>query len=219
MAAAVRATPSSRAGARGRRGKPGFPAPVDPQNWENPDHMTWADYKPIPGTDWADPAVGLGAQPSSGALVLVDYPNQSFVGHRSRRTPRSSATPAPRRTRPARATCPQFYRDFLNKPEPLNRGHTIHEYWMEDSGGRYGVELTEFGAYQMPGKSHEYAHGVPGRHGLPDRRLLRPRPAHRRAAPPGRPRRRRGRATSYDFVFYPQRRPGRVRPPGRSSAR
>ena len=32
-------------------------APIDPQNWENPDHMTWADYKKVPGTRWNDPAV------------------------------------------------------------------------------------------------------------------------------------------------------------------
>ncbi|MGW6200061.1 M6 family metalloprotease domain-containing protein [Kribbella sp. NPDC055110] len=51
----------------------------------------------------------------------------------------------------------QFYRNFLNTPEPLNHGHTLHEYWMEDSGGRYGVDLTAFGPYRMPGKSHEYA--------------------------------------------------------------
>ena len=35
----------------------------------------------------------------------------------------------------------------------------MHEYWMEDSGGRYGVDLTGFGPYQMPGKVHQYAHG------------------------------------------------------------
>lgn len=50
----------------------------------------------------------------------------------------------------------QFYEDFLNRPNQLNRGHTLHEYWMEDSGGRYGVALTAFGPYTMPGKDHEY---------------------------------------------------------------
>ena len=50
----------------------------------------------------------------------------------------------------------QFYEEFLNRPIQLNRGHTLHEYWMEDSGGRYGVELTAFGPYTMPGKDHEY---------------------------------------------------------------
>ncbi len=33
----------------------GLPGPIDPQNWENPDHMTWDDYVKPPGTNWADP--------------------------------------------------------------------------------------------------------------------------------------------------------------------
>src|SRR6187200_3119487 len=37
--------------------KPGladFPKPVDPQSWVLPQDMTWNDYKPIPGYNWAD---------------------------------------------------------------------------------------------------------------------------------------------------------------------
>jgi M6 family metalloprotease-like protein len=51
---------------------------------------------------------------------------------------------------------PGFYRDLLNKPEALNGGHTMHEYWMEDSEGRFGVDLTSFGVYKMPFKSYTY---------------------------------------------------------------
>jgi hypothetical protein len=29
---------------------PGF-KPIDPQNWEMPDDMTWDDYQAVPGTD------------------------------------------------------------------------------------------------------------------------------------------------------------------------
>lgn len=29
-------------------------AVIDPQNWVNPDNMTWADWKTPPGTNWAD---------------------------------------------------------------------------------------------------------------------------------------------------------------------
>ena len=137
-------------------GRPGFPDPVDPQNWENPDQMTWSDYTPIPGTDWADPAEQGSERTFRGALVVVDYPNKSFaVSDPANSTvfgnPSTEASGIPRED------VPRFYRDFLNTPNQLNRGHTIHEYWMEDSGGRYGVELTEFGAYEMPSKSHEYA--------------------------------------------------------------
>src|SRR5688572_6200523 len=29
---------------------------LDPQAWQNPDTMTWNDWKPVPGKNWADPA-------------------------------------------------------------------------------------------------------------------------------------------------------------------
>ncbi|MFF4775242.1 M6 family metalloprotease domain-containing protein [Microtetraspora fusca] len=130
-------------------------APIDPQNWTNPDHMTWADYKKIPGTDWADPGKKGSARTFKGALVLLDYPNQPFVvtqpkGSTVFGNPSAEAHDVPR------DQVAKFYQDFLNTPNALNKGHTIHEYWMEDSGGRYGVELKGFGPYTMPGKSHEY---------------------------------------------------------------
>ncbi|WP_406053439.1 M6 family metalloprotease domain-containing protein [Kribbella sp. NBC_00889] len=136
--------------------KDGLPGPIDPQNWENPDHMTWNDYRKPPGTNWADPAVPGSARTFKGALVLVDYPNQDFVitkpkGSTPFGNPSAEANGVPR------DQVAQFYKNFLNTPSALNHGHTLHEYWMEDSGGRYGVDLTAFGPYRMPGKSHEYA--------------------------------------------------------------
>lgn len=139
------------------RGRPtGGIEPIDPQNWENPDHMTWADYKKIPGTTWNDPAVKGSQRTFKGALVLLDYPNQPFVvtqpkGSTIFKNPSAEAHDVPREQ------VAKFYQDFLNTPNDLNKGHTIHEYWMEDSGGRIGVELTGFGPYTMPGKDHEYA--------------------------------------------------------------
>jgi M6 family metalloprotease-like protein len=132
----------------------GAPRPIDPQNFEQPDTMTWDDYTPIPGTDWADPAVKGAVRTFKGALVLVDYPNLPFAVTQ----PANSTlygNPTTVHDLP-RAEVPGFYRDFLNTPSELNRGHTIHEYWMEDSGGRLGIDLGAFGVYQMPGKSHEY---------------------------------------------------------------
>ncbi|MEU6710117.1 M6 family metalloprotease domain-containing protein [Nonomuraea sp. NPDC046802] len=135
---------------------PGGLQPIDPQNWKNPDHMTWADYKKPPGTTWNDPAVKGSKRTFKGALVLLDYPNQPFVvtqgkGSTIFANPSAEAHDIPR------DQVARFYQDFLNTPNQLNRGHTIHEYWMEDSGGRFGVELTGFGPYTMPGKDHEYA--------------------------------------------------------------
>jgi M6 family metalloprotease-like protein len=130
--------------------------PIDPQNWENPDHMTWADYKKPPNTKWNDPAVKGSARTFKGALVLLDYANQPFVvtqpkGSTVFKNPSAEAHDIPREQ------VAKFYQDFLNTPNALNKGHTIHEYWMEGSGGRTGVELTGFGPYLMPGKDHEYA--------------------------------------------------------------
>ncbi|MEV0583634.1 M6 family metalloprotease domain-containing protein [Nonomuraea sp. NPDC050310] len=150
-----------------KRGRPTADLePIDPQNWENPDHMTWADYKKIPGTNWADPAVKGSVRTFKGALVLLDYPNQPFVvtqpkGSTIFRNPSAEAHDVPREQ------VAKFYQDFLNTPSALNRGHTIHEYWMEDSGGRIGVELTGFGPYQMSGKDHEYAMEMQGGTGCP----------------------------------------------------
>lgn len=135
----------------------GVPRPIDPQNYELPDTMTWDDYKKIPGTTWNDPARTGSVRTFKGALVLLDYPDQPFVATQ----PKNSTiygNPTVVGDVP-RAEVAQFYEGFLNKPSDLNRGHTLHEYWMEDSGGRYGVELTGFGAYQMPAKYHEYGVG------------------------------------------------------------
>ncbi|TWP47989.1 M6 family metalloprotease domain-containing protein [Lentzea tibetensis] len=145
----------------------GFPGPVDPQNWVNPDHMTWErDYKKIPGTNWADPSARGSVRNFKGALVLLDYPNQPFVVTQPKNStvfgnPSAEANGVPR------DRVAQFYQDFLNKPNGINHGHTVHEYWMEDSGGRYGVDLKAFGPYTMPGKDHEYAMEFQGGTGCP----------------------------------------------------
>ncbi|MEU6719269.1 M6 family metalloprotease domain-containing protein [Nonomuraea sp. NPDC046802] len=130
------------------------PPPIDPQNYELPDTMTWDDYKAVPGTRWNDPAKKGSIKNFKGAVVLVDYPDQPFVVTR----PKNSTiygNPSTAGDIPPDQVA-KFYQDFLNKPGELNRGHTLHEYWMEDSGGRYGIDLTAFGTYRMPGKSHEY---------------------------------------------------------------
>ena len=32
----------------------------------------------------------------------------------------------------------------------------MNRYWMEDSYGKYGVQLDSFGPYQLPGNSYQY---------------------------------------------------------------
>ncbi|OTB10900.1 hypothetical protein K445DRAFT_360066 [Daldinia sp. EC12] len=128
---------------------------LDPQNWVNPDNMTWADYKTPPGTSWSDPGRKGSVRNFNIALVAVDYPDKPFV---ITQAPNSTVfgNPLPIVSGLNRTEVPAFYRDFLNKPSDLNHNHTLHEYWMEDSGGRFGVDLTAFGAYRLPSRSYQY---------------------------------------------------------------
>ncbi|KAL0931317.1 m6 family metalloprotease domain-containing protein [Colletotrichum truncatum] len=129
--------------------------PIDPQNWVNPDNMTWDDWVKPPGTDWSNPARKGSNRNFNIALVVVDYPDRNFtISQPAHSTifnnPQPAAADIPREK------VPTFYRDLLNTPNELNQGHTLHEYWMEDSVGRFGVDLTAFGAYRLPGNGYHY---------------------------------------------------------------
>ncbi len=146
VAAAVVAGPAVAAGP---------PAPLDPQNWTFQDNLTWADYKPIPGVDYSDPTIQPSVKKWRVALILADYDDRPFTisqpaGGTIFGTPTAQAHSVPR------AQVPQFYVDFLNKPQALNNFQTMNRYWMEDSFGRYGVELVPFGPYRMPLKAYQY---------------------------------------------------------------
>ncbi len=123
------------------------PGPIDPQRVQDQDTMTWADYHPIPGRNWADPAL----KPARGfrlAVVGIDFPGQPFVitlpkGSDPFGNPQIEPIP--------REQVPQFYADFWMKPGEVNHGQTINGYWMEQSRGRFGItEVQSFGPYRMP---------------------------------------------------------------------
>jgi M6 family metalloprotease-like protein len=121
--------------------------PLDPQRVQDQDDMTWADYKPIPGIDWADPA----RKPRRGfklAVVAIDFSDQPFVIT----LPKGSDPFGNPQIDPiARTDVPRFYAEFFTKPSAVNHGQTIHGYWMEQSRGRFGVtEVESFGPYRMP---------------------------------------------------------------------
>ncbi|MCI0433517.1 MAG: peptidase M6 [Gemmatimonadetes bacterium] len=121
--------------------------PLDPQQVQDQDDMTWDDYHPIPGRDWADPSL----VPQRGfriALIAIDFPDQPFVITQPRRSDpfgNPQIEPVPREA------VPQFYADFFLKPSTLNHGETINGYWMEQSRGRFGItEIDAYGPYRMP---------------------------------------------------------------------
>ena len=130
-----------------QRSAAALPGPIDPQRVQDQDTMTWADYRPIPGRDWTDPAL----KPARGfrlAVVGIDFPGQPFVitlpkGSDPFGNPQIEPVP--------RERVPQFYADFWMKPGDVNHGQTINGYWMEQSRGRFGItEVQSFGPYRMP---------------------------------------------------------------------
>lgn len=143
-------------GAKSQTGKSGiWPPPIDPQRVQDQDTMTWADYRPIPGHNWADPAL----KPEKGfklAVVGIDFEDQPFVITLPKGTDpfgNPQVDPVPREK------VPQFYADFFMKPSTVNHGQTINGYWMEQSRGKFGItEVEVFGPYRMP-KPH-WAYGL-----------------------------------------------------------
>ncbi|KAF1997825.1 M6 family metalloprotease [Amniculicola lignicola CBS 123094] len=128
---------------------------LDKQNWVNPADMTWDDYVQQPGNTYNDPAVKGTIRNFNIAMVTVDYDDKNFT---ITLPPNSDifGNPQPSAANYKREDVPAFYRDLLNKPQDLNHGHTMHEYWKQDSYGKFGVDLTVFGAYRLPSLSWQY---------------------------------------------------------------
>lgn len=105
-------------------------AVLDPQKWVNPANMTWADWIAPPGTNWADPTKTGSVRDFRIALITVDYSDKPFVITLPvRSTVFENPQPIAATLNLTRADVPQYYHDFLNKPNDINRGHTLHEYW------------------------------------------------------------------------------------------
>src|SRR3954470_16633815 len=129
------------------------PAPVDPQSWALPADMSWKDYRPIPGFDWAD---DKNAPPKKlrAALILGDFSDRRFL---VTQPPGSDVigNPIGAGGVPA-AKAGDFYKDLLNTPQPLNHHHTINEYWLEDSYGLVGIDMDAFGPYGLDRPEYQY---------------------------------------------------------------
>jgi len=134
------------------QGRPLEVPPLDPQIVVDQDDMTWEDYRPIPGVAWAD-SLTASERTIRIALLAADFPNQEFVMTLPRH---SDPFGNPQFDPVSREEIPQYYADFWNTPNEHNRGHTLHEYWMEASGGRIGVELVPFGPYRMDHHYYQY---------------------------------------------------------------
>jgi M6 family metalloprotease-like protein len=130
-----------------------FPPILDPQRVRDQDAMTWADYTAIPGADWANSERIGSSKQLRVAIVTADFDDQPFV----MTLPRGSDLYGNPQIDPVgREQIPQFYADFYNRVSEINKGHTIHEYWMEQSRGRVGITVAAFGPYRMPLKVFQY---------------------------------------------------------------
>ena len=128
-----------------------FPDPVDSQSWVLPRDMTWDDFRPIPGLDWQDADI----EPErvlKGALILVDFPDQEFIVTK----PVGSSSGNPQIGDVPHEDLKEFWLNYLNTPQPLNNNRTISGYWMENSQGKWKVELDAYGPYRMDGKEFQY---------------------------------------------------------------
>ena len=129
------------------------PGPIDPQVVQDQDDMTWDDYRPIPGKDWADPALKPEREFRI-ALVAVDFSDQPFVMTLPKH---SDLFGNPQIDPVSREEIPQFYSDFFITPSEVNHGQTINGYWMEQSRGKFGITaLTPYGPYRMPRELWQY---------------------------------------------------------------
>src|SRR5579862_9165231 len=132
----------------------GGPPVLDPQQVQDQDTMTWADYHPIPGVDWADPKLAPTKKQFKVALIAIDFPDQPFVITLPKH---SDLFGNPQIDPVAREKVAQFYADFYNTPSPVNHGHTINGYWMQQSRGQIGIaKLDAFGPYRMPKNLYQY---------------------------------------------------------------
>jgi len=123
------------------------PAPIDLQKVQDQDAMTFADFHPIPGHNWADPSLKPEREFHM-ALVAVDFSDQPFVITLPKH---SDPFGNPQIDPIKREQVPQFYADFFLKPSAINHGHTINGYWMEQSRGKFGItQLDAYGPYRMP---------------------------------------------------------------------
>jgi M6 family metalloprotease-like protein len=128
--------------------------PLDPQQVEDQQNMTFDDYKPIPGVDWATNGAVPTVRKVTIALVAFDFADQPFVVTQPKKSDpfgNPQIDPVPR------ADVPKFYADFYNTPNAFNKGHTINGYWMEQSGGKVGItDIKTYGPYRMPKKLYQY---------------------------------------------------------------
>ena len=88
------------------------------------------------------------------AVILLDFSDQPFLYHAGARGTIRSGEPAARLGGSTRQDeVADWMYDYYAVPNEFNGGQTLHAYWMEDSHGKIGVDVTVFGPFTLPGKA------------------------------------------------------------------
>ena len=136
-------------------GPPPALEPIDPQVVTQAVDQDWTDYRPIPGSPYVDPTIEPSVTRWNVALILTDFPGTPFAITQ----PEGSTifgNPGPLAHGIPREDVPAFYRDWLNNPSAINEFQGMNRYWMEDTYGKYGVNLEAYGPYALFGTQDEY---------------------------------------------------------------
>jgi M6 family metalloprotease-like protein len=130
--------------------------PIDAQHWVDQAELTWDAYKPIRPAAWNSATTSQGSQNQyKTAIILLDFSDQPFLitqapGTHPFGNPQPGWNPIPQ------DQVADWMYDYYAVPNEFNGGQTLHAYWMEDSHGKIGVDVTVYGPIRMPGKSFEY---------------------------------------------------------------
>src|SRR5262245_35959654 len=136
-------------------GPPPALEPIDPQMVTQAADQNWSDYHAIPGSPYVDPTIEPTVQRFKVGLILTDFPGTPFAITQ----PEGSTifgNPGPLAHNIPRDAVPAFYKDWLNNPSSINEFQGMNRYWMEDTYGKYGVNLEAYGPYALPGTQDEY---------------------------------------------------------------
>ena len=129
-----------------------FPRHIDPKSWVVPEDMTWRHYRPIPHVPYYDKGFEPTLRTLKAALILGDFTDQKFrVAETTRDVTGQRGLGV---DDPAKYWLRYLFRN--EKPSAPQRGHTVDEYWLENSYGLIGVDAEAFGPYRMDGKMYEY---------------------------------------------------------------
>ena len=114
--------------------------------------MTWKDYKPVPRVPYYDKDYEPTVRTLRAALILGDFPDYKMRVESTKRDVTGQRGLGVEN--PGKYWVGYLFRN--ENPNFVTRGHTVDEYWLENSYGAIGVDAHAFGPYTMDGRYHEY---------------------------------------------------------------